>query len=303
MKPQNLFQSVIISLFLILSTIWNSFGQVEQPLWPEGIENNPIKYSGENVRIGKIRESSLSQQGRVYSNISNPTYTLIKPEKPNGVGIVICPGGGFREVCFDREGSDFGLFLAKYGITSMILKYRTFNSDVISKELNYADYAYHVYADAKQAIYMLRKQAKELGLDTAKIGIGGFSAGGALALGAAIEMGDEKLPAYANHLKFNMLPSFACLIYPGIHPDFIKKIETKNYIPPIFVINGYEDDRTPAKNCIELFSALQRKNVKTELHIYAKGGHGFDSGIERGNGISIWRDSFIAWLKDMNFMN
>jgi predicted esterase len=149
---------------------------------------------------------------------------------------------------------------------------------------------------------MLHKQANELGLDTTKIGIGGFSAGGALAIGTAIEMGDDKLPEYASSLKDKNLPDFACLIYPGIHPDFIKKADSQTIIPPIFIINGNEDKVTPATSCIDLYLVLKKKNIKTEMHIYAKGGHGFDSGIERGNGIATWRDSFIAWLKDMEFM-
>jgi acetyl esterase/lipase len=303
MKPQTLLKSVIISLLLFLSYFNYSFAQVEQPLWPNGIENNPVKYSEEKMRTSDVRVSSISKQNRVFSCVSNPVYTIVKPEKPNGVGIVICPGGGFRDVWFDREGMDFALFLAKQGVTSLVLKYRTFNRDNLSTGVVYEDYIYHVYADAKQAIYMLRKQSKELGLDTAKIGISGFSAGGALAIGTALEIGDDKLPPYANQLKYKTLPSFVCPVYPGIHPDFIKAIETKSYVPPMFIINGNEDNLTPAATCLELFSVLQKKDVKAELHIYAKGEHGFDSGVDRGYSISMWRDSFIAWLKDMGFIN
>jgi dipeptidyl aminopeptidase/acylaminoacyl peptidase len=63
-------------------------------------------------------------------------------------------------------------------------------------------------------------------------------------------------------------------------------------------MNGGEDNVTPAANCIELYKVLASKKFSTELHIYSKGGHGFDSGLERGYGISTWRDSFFAWLKD-----
>ncbi|MCG6537055.1 MAG: alpha/beta hydrolase, partial [Syntrophales bacterium LBB04] len=199
-------------------------------------------------------------------------------------------------------GTDFALFLAKYGITSMVLKYRTYNTNGEDLPLKYDEYIYHVYADAKQAIYLFRSQAKELGLDAAKIGIAGFSAGGSLALGTALEIGDDKLPAYTEHTKPNTRPDFACLVYPGIHPDFIKAAEVKANIPPLFIINGGEDTVTPAKNGIDLFSALHKRNIRAEIHIYAKGGHGFDSGVERGNGISTWRDNFIAWLKDMEIL-
>lgn len=302
MNTNPLFKSLFLVIGISILFVAKLGAQEELPLWPNGITNNPVQYAAEKTRVTEARKSSLIQQSRNYSCVSVPTYTLIKPEHPNGVGIVICPGGGFREVCFDREGTDFALFLAKFGITSMVLKYRTFNLDALTSNLKYEEYIYHVYADAKQAIYMLRKQAKELGLDTARIGIGGFSAGGALAIGTIIEMGDDNLPEYANYLKYNSLPSFACPVYPGIHPDFITKTGNCNYIPPVFLVNGNEDNKTPAKICLDFYAALQKKNVKAELHIYAKGGHGFDSGLERGYGISMWRDSFIAWLKDMDFI-
>ena len=71
----------------------------------------------------------------------------------------------------------------------------------------------------------------------------------------------------------------------------------------MFFVNGAEDDVTPADKCIKLYSALMDKNVPAELHVYSKGRHGFDSGIGRGYGIATWRDSFINWLKDMNFLD
>ena len=78
-----------------------------------------------------MSESSLSKKNRVFSQVSEPTYTLYKAKKEaaNGVALVICPGGGFRDVWFDREGADFAMWLAEKGITSLVLKYRTFNSD------------------------------------------------------------------------------------------------------------------------------------------------------------------------------
>ncbi len=302
MKQQNRISVVCMLVLVALCTCL--YGQTfsEQPLWPKGIENNPIQYPEEKVRTSEVRKSSLSQKNRVFSCVSNPAYVLHQPEKPNGTAIVICPGGGFRDVWFDREGNDFALFLKSYGITSLVLKYRTFNADQIGSALQYNEYIYHVYADAKQAIYLLRSRAKELGLDAAKIGIGGFSAGGALSLGTALEIGDDKLPAYAEHTKPNTRPDFACLIYPGIDPLFLKAIETKTQIPPMFLINGREDTLTPAVKSVDLFQALHKKGVCVELHIYAKGEHGFDSGVERGQGIATWRESFVHWLQDLGMM-
>jgi endo-1,4-beta-xylanase len=160
----------------------------------------------------------------------------------------------------------------------------------------------HVYADAKQAIYTLRSRAKELGIDPNKIGICGFSAGGSLSLRVALGMNEKELPSYASFNQISTKPDFAGLFYPGLDNEMINQAAKTDNFPPCFIMNGGEDKTTPAANCIELYKALTSKNFSTELHIYAKGGHGFDSGLERGYGISTWRDSFIAWLKDTGFI-
>lgn len=285
---------VLVLCTLSSNTLVKSQTPIEHPLWSDEIPNNLIKYEKEKVRDEKVNESSLSQKNRVFSQVSEPTYQLYQPDKKiaNGVAIVICPGGGFRDVWFDREGADLALWLAQKGITSLVLKYRTFNKDAKNFSLGREVYNAEVYADAKQAIHILRSNAEELGIETKKIGIGGFSAGGALALLAALETYENELPDYA---KFNQstIPDFACLIYPGVRDGFLTAIKQKENIPPMFLANGAEDDITPANKCINSYSALIEKNVSAELHIYSKGRHGFDSGIGRGHSVASWQNSFI----------
>ncbi len=273
-------------------------------MWPDGIPDNPVKYHQEKVRAEKVNRDTPSQKNRVFSQVSDPTYMLVRPEKgkTNGISIVICPGGGFRDVWFDREGMDFALWLADKGITSLVLKYRTYNQDAEGFSLDREVYNREVYADAKQAIHTLRSQAGKLDLDPGKIGIGGYSAGGALALFAAMDIYEKQLPDYTA-FSVSAKPDFACLVYPGIRESVIEVARNKADIPPIFMIVGGEDDVTPAEDCIRLYSVLNKKNVPAELHIYAKGTHGFDSGIGRGFGVAGWQDSFIAWLKDMKLMD
>jgi len=300
--------AIFIYLIMLMFGAWNfdCLAQMpqEQPLWPKGISGNPVKYKEEKLVKNDFRKSSVSQLNRVFSCVSDPTYIIHKPEKgrSNGVAIVICPGGGFRDVWFDREGNDFGLWLAQRGITSLVLKYRTFNQDAEGFKLSWNEYMPHVYADAKQAIFILRSRDKELGIDENKIGIGGFSAGGSLSLRVALEVYEKELPTYAVFNQVNTKPDFAGLFYPGLDSDMINLARKKDVIPPVFMMNGGEDRTTPAENCVDLYKVLTARHFIAELHIYAKGGHGFDSGLERGYGISTWRDSFIAWLKDMGFI-
>ena len=300
--------NLLIQLFLILFGVslldCNSQLPAEKPLWPNGIASNPVKYKEEKLRTESFRKSSLSQQNRVFSCVSVPTYIIHRPEKDkaNGVAIVICPGGGFRDVWFDREGNDFALWLAQYGITSLVLKYRTFNADAEGFTLKRNEYMPEVYTDAKQAIHTLRSMAMELGIDENKIGIAGFSAGGSLSMIAALGRYENELPSYSGLKKVNTKPDFVGLFYPGLDNDMISLAGKKDAFPPTFIMNGGEDTTTPASNCIELYKALTSNKFSTELHIYAKGSHGFDSGLERGYAISTWRDSFIAWLKDAGFI-
>ena len=290
-------------LFLLFTHVHSAFSQQEEALWPNGIINNPIKYNEEKVRNSEVNESSPSQQNRVFSQVSEPTFTLFRAqkEKANGVAVVICPGGGFRDVWFDREGVDLALWLAERGITSLVLKYRTYNTDAENFDLEQTIYTAEVYADAKQAIHTLRSRAEEINIDKNKIGIGGFSAGGALSLYAALAIFESILPEYA-HFEEDTNPNFVFPIYPGINNAIYHTIKTKENIPPVFLINGAEDTVTPADKCIKLYTALLEKKVPAELHIYAKGNHGFDSGIGRGFGVASWQDSFINWLKDLKFM-
>lgn len=273
----------------------------EQLLWPGGLKNNPITYKEELSRSGN-EEPGISQRNLAFSCIATPTYIIHKPEKANGVAMVICPGGGFREVWFDQEGNDIGLLLAKYGITSLVLKYRTFNSTGEGAPLSREEYNNHVYADGKKALLILHDRAEELGIDKNKIGIAGFSAGGALSLFTALELYEDKLPGYAQFGQTNISPDFTCLVYPEIRDEMFEALSKVDSIPPMFIVNGRQDNTTPALKCLKFYQALLEKNVYAGLHIYAKAAHGFDSGLTEGYGVSMWIESFIAWLKDAEIM-
>ncbi len=292
---------VLFGLFLGNAIVGQA--QVELPLWPDGIPNNPVKYKEEKIRTEAVLSSSLSGKSNILRQVSEPTYTLYRPEKgtANGVAIVVCPGGGFEELWIDREGTDFAMWLTTKGFTAMVLKYRTYNSNAEGFSLERDVFNGEVYADAKQAINILRIRADELGIDKNKVGISGFSSGGALSLFAALEAFEDNLPSYAKYQE-STLPDFACFIYGSVWDVFFEKIASNKEIPPMFLVNGGEDTGTTPDRCIKLYSALLAKKVPTELHIYAKGEHGFDSGIERGISVATWRDSFVNWLTDMKIL-
>jgi acetyl esterase/lipase len=265
----------------------------ELPLWkkpPKGANRIDIK---EKVRAHKA-PGSPTGWNRAFSSVSTPTYTIHRPAKPNGVGLVICPGGGFRDIWIDREGHDLAIWLKKHGVTSLVLKYRTRPKD-LSAPNAWANYQRAVRSDARQAIRILRTGASKLGLKTDKIGICGFSAGGHLALNTAL----HAEPTRAKN-EVSGLPNFAGLFYPGIPKDAAETLagRTAPGVCPMFIVNARVDRLTPAEKCVDFYAKLLKAGVNAELHIFSKGSHGFGMGSGAGKSKALWTTSFIAWLSD-----
>jgi acetyl esterase/lipase len=273
----------------------------ERLLWPEANFDNPIQYGdGEQVRTNGPIQGSPSGMNRVYGFVSNPTYSIHQApgDIANGVGLVICPGGGYREVWLDREGHDLALWLKARGVTSLVLKYRT-NSAKHGGEGQYPWDVYlpAVFADARQAIRLLRSQAAELKLDLNKIGICGFSAGGNLAFNAVFRPEPDSSP---NQISGE--PDFAGLLYPWFRENFGEMVTSKERIPPLFIMNAIDDRLTPVARCLDFYQTVLKAGAQAELHLFSKGGHGFDLGEGRGESAAIWKESFVAWLEDSGFI-
>ena len=277
----------------------------ELPLWEKPTPDYAIREDvKEQVRSYKAQPGSPSGLNRVFSSVSSPTYSIHRPRNPNGVGLVICPGGGFRDVWLDREGHDLAIWLKNHNVTSLVLKYRTRLANDKSSANAWQNYQRVVQADGRQAIRVLRKQAEGLGLKTNKIGICGFSAGGHLAISCLLHT-EPKLPEN----KVSGMPDFAGLFYPGIPDDIGQVIESRtapendaSVICPIFIINARVDRLTPAEKCVDFYSMLLRAGVNAELHVFGKGSHGFGLGTGRGKSTAIWPTSFAAWLSDSNIV-
>ena len=150
-------------LLMSLGTMIGSAVSEELPaemiLWPEGIADNPVHYDDpEAIREPKSREGSPSGRNRVFSLVSVPTYAIHRPDKDTGVGLVILPGGGYRDVWLDREGNDLAILLKEFGITSLVLKYRTnARIDGKTRAVPREDYNRAVQSDAAEALRILRE--------------------------------------------------------------------------------------------------------------------------------------------------
>jgi acetyl esterase/lipase len=284
----------------VVPAAWPGELPEEKPLWPDAGFKNPVRYDApDQVRTNQAAMGSPSGSNRVWRFVANPTYSIHQaPEAlANGVGLVICPGGAYREIWLDREGHDLALWLKARGVTSLVLKYRT-NTGAEGKEGPYPWEVYlpAVFADARQAIRILRSQAATLKLNPNKIGICGFSAGGNLAFNTVFRAEPSADP---NGVSGE--PDFAGLLYPWLRDDFGEMVTSLKHIPPLFIMNATDDRLTPVNRCVDFYQTLLKAGAQAELHLFAKGGHGFDLGDGRGESAAIWKESFVAWLKDSGF--
>ena len=105
------------------------------------------------------------------------------------------------------------------------------------------------------------------------------------------------------------MPDFAVLFYPWFRDDYSQVVKRRSArdsparaICPIFIMNASDDQMTPADKCVDFYATLLEAGVKTELHVFSKGSHGFDLGTGRGESAAIWPTSFVGWLRDSNMI-
>jgi acetyl esterase/lipase len=232
----------------------------------------------------------------VVTNVTRPTLTLFKPspELKNGTAVVICPGGGFMALSITSEGTEVAKYLAARGVTAFVLKYRLAHTgEDATKEFAalYADrQKFHdtvgniiplAVADGLAAVTYVRQHASEWGVSPDRVGIIGFSAGGRVTAGVAFHYSPEGRPA------------FVAPIYAGGES---KDVPVPADAPPMFVAAATDDSLGLAPQSIALYEKWADAKKSVELHMYAKGGHGF--GMHKQNlPTDHWIDRFADWLE------
>ncbi len=280
------------------------------PLWTDKIPNY------QKTNEVEIRDTTNAVR---ISYVQTPDISVFLPSKGNATGqaVVICPGGGYRILAYDKEGTDIAKWLNSKGIAGIVLKYRL----PISKSniINHRS----PLLDAQRAIRLTRYHANEWNIEQDKIGIIGFSAGGHLAstVGTHFDPGYTSVSDSVESLSSR--PDFMILIYPvitfneaythkgsrtallGENPDselvhyYSNELQVKNDTPPTFIIHAGDDGAVPVENSLFFYQALKNKGIPTELHIYPKGGHGFSLAIGKSY-LETWPDRCIDWLKSLN---
>jgi acetyl esterase/lipase len=259
----------------------------EIPLWPNGAPGSEGKTGPEKVVTNAAGERSVS-------NVHNPSITPYLPDarKATGVAIIIAPGGGHRLMSMDIEGYSPALWLQGHGIAAFVLKYRLAKEEGSTYTVDGNE-----VADIQRAIRLVRMRAKEWGLDTSKVGVMGFSAGGELA-GLAGMRYDNGLPNATDLVdKQSSKPDFEALIYPGNAARF----EVTKNSPPVFIACGYKDRPDISQGMAQLYLKYKEANIPAELHIYANIGHGFGLRQSNHGAVGEWPQQLYEWMSDMKF--
>ena len=233
------------------------------------------------------------------TNISSPTMTVFLPpaEKRNGTSVVICPGGGYRILAWDKEGTEVAAWLNTLGVSAFVLKYRTPTADRQPPWLAPAQ-------DAQRAVSVVRHRASEWNLAEDRIGLLGFSAGGSTAAQAALKSNARLYEVTDDADRTSCRPDFVALVYPAylvddkgqLKPDLVVTKET----PPMFLAHAFNDGIS-CENSVQLFLALKKSAVPADLHIYSSGGHGF--GLRPSDQpASTWPQRCEDWMKQRGLL-
>lgn len=266
-------------------------------LWPEMPRVTPDREGIQNQRILGIDNPALL-----------PFWPL--PKDACGASVLIFPGGGYERIAIEHEGYEIARWFNSLGVAAFVVKYRLH------------EYGFPApLMDGLRALRVLRTQAPAWQLDSDRIGVVGFSAGGHLAASVATRFGFTSGQLKSDpYYRVSARPDFAVLAYPVItlegldahagsrrallgvelDPQLVREnslqYQVTSKVPPVFMVHGGGDKAVPVGNSLEFFSAVQKYNQHSELHIYQTRVHGFGLGTGEGR-VSEWPRALAAWLK------
>ena len=276
-------------------------GQLTVNVWPGAAPGAPTNLPPEadttTAKDNLIAGRSLVRLG----NVSVPTLTLYRAKGTSGSNpaVVVFPGGGYSILAIDIEGTEVCDWLNAAGVTCVLLKYRVPNTGPYPKSPA-------ALQDAQRAVGLVRAHAQEWGIDPKRVGVLGFSAGAHLAAALSTHYDKRLYDSMDAADQLSCRPDFAVIVYPGYlaladknfaaNPDINPTADT----PPTFIVQA-EDDPVHVENATVYFMQLKNAKVPAELHIYAKGGHGY--GLRRTElPVTTWPQAVETWLHTIGIL-
>ncbi len=279
------------------------------PLWP----GTPP--GGEGISLTLKFTDAVQPDGyhvRSVSQIQRPGFFVYRPARPSGLSLLVIPGGGYSSEGMDRGGREVAERFAAAGITCFVLRYRLPGEGW----KNRADVPLQ---DAQRAMRLIRANAARYGIDAAKLGTIGFSAGGHLAASLATRHAANVYAAVDAADTQSAKPVVAGLMYPvvtmgeGAHPgsrdmmlgpsparEAVDAYSVERHVPagtvPSFICLAADDDVVPPfPNGIALFGTLRDMRIPADLHVFEAGGHGFSIHWSQGKPCGAWPELFLAF--------
>ncbi len=286
----------IILTSLLMAPTLVSAADAEHPvvfLWPKG--SATLKGASEKEITTPPNPEPGARIGKI-ENIHNPSLEVYLPPsgKANGTAMIVAPGGGHRMLVWASEGTEIAKWLNDMGVAAFVLKYRLAQTK---------GYSYSVQGDAlddtRRAMRIIRARSKEWGVNPGRVGILGFSAGGALAALANIRFDKGKPDARDPIDRQSCRPDFVSLVYPGWET---MDITAPADAAPAFLTSAGLDDAFHARQTVEFWQSLFKAGVAAELHIYQHGGHGGAISARKGVPFGTWQVRFQEWLADLGLL-
>lgn len=270
-------------------------GHTTQDLWPHGAPGAQAKAAPELDTTTSKDHMVAGKPVIRLGNVSVPTLTVYTPHGKNiGAAIVVFPGGAYRILAIDLEGTEVCDWLNSVGITCVLVKYRVPDSGPYPKSSA-------ALQDAQRALGIVRSRATEWHIDPNRIGVLGFSAGAHLAAALSTHFDHRLYDPLDAADQVSCRPDFAVIVYPGYlalaEQNFAPnpEIHVTSQTPPSFMIQA-EDDPVHVENSTVYFFALKNAKVPAEMHIYANGGHGY--GLRRTElPVTAWPNLVETWLQ------
>ena len=252
----------------------------------------PGQVPGESeAKQDPVQTDNTSGNVTRITDITNPALIVYEAEasKRNGASVIVCPGGGYSILAVDKEGYEVAEWLNSLGYTAFVLQYR------VPKKQEGA------LMDVQRAIRIVRNRAKDWKINTEKVGVMGFSAGGSLSARAATRFNEKTYKAVDKIDEISSRPNFAMLIYPayldnGENKSLTPELTITDQTPPMFVFATADD--THGNSALVMAGALRDAKIPVELHLLPEGGHGY--GLRKGNAAGeTWPKLAEVWLSNL----